>query len=127
MTKEALLWRVAMAELSLVIASAVCLRLAGRPLDGLLLGAALGGFSFLTFWALARTLVTPGRRGIAYALGAMKILLYFGITALVLSGRLVVDPLGFAVGVSCFVVAAIGVALAGSAAGPALDHRYGSV
>jgi hypothetical protein len=118
---------VALTELALVIASALLLRLANRPLDGLFLGAALGGFSFLTFWALARTLVAPGRRGLAYALGATKIVLYLAITAAVLTGRLVVDPFGFAVGVSCFVLAAIGVALAGSVAGPALDHRYGSV
>jgi hypothetical protein len=111
----------------LVIASAVLLRLASRPLDGLFLGAALGGFSFLTFWALARTLVAPGRKALAYALGTAKILLYFVITAAVLTGHLIVDPLGFAVGVSCFVFATIGVALAGSAAEPALDHRYGSV
>lgn len=127
MGRETLLRRVAVSELALVVASAVVMRIANRPLDGLLLGAALAGFSFLTFWALARTLVAPGRRGLAYALGATKILLYFGITAAVLSGRLVADPLGFAVGVSCFVFAAIGVGLAGAAAGPALDQRYGNV
>ena len=127
MARETLLRRVALTELALVIASALLLRLANRPLDGLFLGAALGGFSFLTFWAFARTLVAPGRRGLAYALGTSKIVLYFAITAAVLTGRLVVDAFGFAVGVSCFVFAAIGVALAGSVAGSALDHRYGSV
>jgi hypothetical protein len=127
MARETLLRRVAVTEVALVIASSLFLRLASRPLDGLLLGAGIGGFSFLTFWALARTLVAPSRRGLAYALGTAKILLYFVITAAVLTGHLVVDPLGFAVGVSCFVFATIGVALAGSAAGPQLDHRYGSV
>ena len=72
MARETLLRRVALTELALVIASALLLRLANRPLDGLFLGAALGGFSFLTFWALARTLVAAGRRGLAYALGATK-------------------------------------------------------
>jgi hypothetical protein len=124
MTRETLLRRVTLTEFTLVVTSALLLGFANRPLDGLFLGAALGGFSFLTFWALARTLVTPDRRGLAYALGAIKILLYFGVTAAILTGRLVVDPLGFAVGVSCFVFAVIGVALAGSAA---LDHRYGSI
>src|SRR5882724_10711000 len=86
---ETLLRRVAVTHALLLVVFASSLGFLGRPLDGLLLGGALSGFSFLTFWALARTLLGPGRKGLAYALGAMKILLYFGLTAAVLSGRLV--------------------------------------
>ena len=126
MSREILLRRVAAAHVALLVASALALAWLDHPIDGLVLGGALAGFSFVTFWAVARTLVEPGRKALAYALGSLKILLYFGLTAAVLSGRLVADPLGFALGVTCFVVAAIAVALAATRP-QSLTGHYGSV
>src|ERR1700752_3954182 len=103
MARETLLRRVATTHALLVVASAVALGWAGRPLDGLLLGGALAGFSFVTFWGVGRTLVEPGRKALPYAVRRLKLLLYFGLPAAVLSRRLVADPIGFAIGVTCFV------------------------
>jgi hypothetical protein len=126
MNSQALLRSVAATHAGLVAASGVALAIAGQPLGGLLLGGALAGLSFVTFWALGRALVEPGRKAVAYVLGSFKILLYLALTAAVLSGRLVADALGFAIGVTCFVCAAIGVALAASPRA-AIDARYGSI
>jgi hypothetical protein len=109
-----LLQRVAAVHLLLVGGLAIVLRQLGRPLDGLLLGGGLAGFSFVTFWVVARSIVEPGRKGLAFALGSLKILLYLALTAAVLSGRLVADAAGFAFGVSCFVGAVVGVGLLAS-------------
>ena len=111
MNRQILLRRVMSAHMALLAAAAIFLHARGLPLDGLFLGGLLGGFAFVTFWAIARTLVDPSRKALAYVLGSMKILLYFGLTAAVLTGRLVADPLGFAIGITCFVASIVGVAL----------------
>jgi hypothetical protein len=116
MARDVLLRRVAAVHALLVVALAILLRRLGWPLDGLLLGAGLAGFSFVTFWVVARAVVEPRHKAIAYALGALKILLYLALTAAVLSGRLVADAAGFAFGVTCFVGAVVGVGLLGSRA-----------
>ena len=83
----------------------------GAPTRGALLGGGLMGFSFVTFWVVARSITEPGRKALAIALGATKVLLYMAFSAAVLSGRVVADAAGFALGVTTFVIVALAVAL----------------
>ncbi len=117
-TDESLLRRVAFVHVALLAAAAVAIHRLGGRLDGLAFGGGLAAFSYFTFWVMARTLVQPDRKALAYVLGSAKVLLYLGLTAAVLSGKVVTDAAGFAVGVTCFVTAVIGTALAWPAPQP---------
>jgi len=111
MDRESLLYKVGTAHALLLVALLVVLQVAGRPLRGALLGGGLIGFSFLSFWGIAGSIAAGGRRGLGFALTALKILAYFGLTAAILTGRLSADGEGFGLGVSCFVVATVVVAV----------------
>jgi hypothetical protein len=114
MNRDAVLLRVAALHTLLLGVLVATLALRGLALKGALLGGGLAGFSFLTFWVIARSITEPRKKALAVFLGSSKILLYLGLTALVLSGRLSADASGFALGVTCFVAAALGGALVGS-------------
>lgn len=120
MARDLVLRRVALAHAALLAALALLLGLLGWPLRGVLLGGGLAGFSFVTFWVVARSIVEPRRRGIAMLLGSLKIVAYLTLSAAVLSGRLVADASGFALGVTCFVAAALIAALGGHVSPPSL-------
>jgi hypothetical protein len=98
------------------------LALLGHPLRGALLGGSLIGVSFATFWTAARAITNPARRNLAIVLGVIKISLYLGLSAAVLSGRVVADADGFALGVSCFLLAILTVVFA-SHASPSIDRE----
>jgi hypothetical protein len=83
----------------------------GWPLKGTLLGGGLIGFSFVTFWVVSRSVIEPGRKPLAIVLGSLKVLVYLALSAAVLAGKLVADGEGFVLGVSCFVLATLLVAL----------------
>jgi hypothetical protein len=112
MGSDRLLWRVGGAHGALVLALVFALVIFGHPVRGVLLGGSLIGFSFATFWIVARSITNPNRRGLAIVLGVIKVTLYLGLSAAVLSGRLVADADGFALGVSCFVVATLAAVFA---------------
>jgi hypothetical protein len=57
----------------------------------------------------ARSITNPARRGIAVVLGVAKVSLFLGLSAAVLSGRVVADADGFALGISCFLLATLAV------------------
>lgn len=118
MANDLVLHRVAWTHAASLAALALVLGLLGWPLRGALLGGGLAGFSFVTFWVVARSIVEPRRRGLAMLLGSLKIVAYLSLSAAVLSGRLVADASGFALGVSCFVAAAL-IAALGRRASPA--------
>jgi hypothetical protein len=111
MNRDVVLWRVAVAHVGLLALLLIAQHLLGFPHRGALLGGGLVGFSFVTFWIVARSITDPRRKGLAVALGTLKVALYLGISAAVLGGRLVADGGGFALGVSCFVAATLIVAL----------------
>jgi hypothetical protein len=111
MGSETVLGRVAAAHCALVALLAVAAAVVGLPLKGLLLGGSAMALALVSLWTIFGSLVGRQRRALGYALGTLKILLYFGLTTAALTGRFVVDPLGFAAGVSCFVVAATAVVL----------------
>jgi hypothetical protein len=79
----------------------------GYPLKGALLGGGLAGFSFVTFWVVARSITEPRKKGLAILLGVLKISFYLALSAAILRGHLVADGVGFALGVSCFVAATV--------------------
>jgi hypothetical protein len=108
---DRVLRRVGEAHVALVSALTLVLALTGHPVRGALLGGALIGLSFATFWIAARALTDPARRKLATLLGITKVSLYLGLSAAVLSGRIVADADGFALGVSCFPLATLAVAL----------------
>lgn len=112
MTSDRVLWRVGGAHGALVSALVLAFAIFGHPVRGVLLGGSLIGFSFATFWIVARSITNPDRRGLAIMLGVMKVSLYLGLSAAVLSGRIVADADGFALGVSCFVVATLAAVFA---------------
>ncbi len=119
---DGILRRVGEAHASLVSALVLVLGLTGHPVRGALLGGALIGFAFATFWIAARAITDPARRRLAILLGAAKISLYLGLSAAVLSGCVVADADGFALGVSCFPLATLAVALR-SPLSPALRRQ----
>jgi hypothetical protein len=119
---EGILRRVGEAHVALVSALTLVLALTGHPVRGALLGGALIGLSFATFWIAARAITDPARRKLATFLGVVKISLYLGLSAAVLSGRVVADADGFALGVSCFPLATLAVALR-SRVSPALGRQ----
>jgi|ERR1051326_5870423 hypothetical protein len=110
MNDRGILRHVAVVHAALVAFVAVAFHALGLPLKGTLVGGGLVAFSFVTFWTVARAIVEPRRRAAAYLLGMLKITVYFALTAAVLTGRFTADPVGFALGVSVFVVATVLVA-----------------
>ena len=111
MDRNTVLRRVGAAHVLLLAALLAALQAAGLPLRGALLGGGLIGFSFLSFWGIAGSIAAGNRRGLGVALTALKILGYFALTAAILTGRLAADGEGFALGVSCFVIATVAVAV----------------
>ncbi len=107
MTSERVLWRVGAMHAALLSALLLALATFSHPLRGALLGGSLIGLSFATFWMAARSMTNPARRGIAIVLGVAKVALYLGLSAAVLSGRVVADADGFALGISCFLLATL--------------------
>jgi len=107
---DGLLWRVAAMQVALLAVLVIVLRGLDWPVKGTLLGAGVIGFSFVTFWVVARSITHPSRKPLAIVLGTLKIVLYMALTAAVLTGRLLADGAGFALGVSSFVVAVVTVA-----------------
>jgi hypothetical protein len=112
MSRDRVLYNVGATHAALLAAMSLALHAFGWPLKGPLLGGGLIGFSFVTFWIVARSITEPGRKPLAIVLGCLKVLLYLALSAAVLSGKLVADGEGFALGVSCFVLATLLVALA---------------
>jgi len=110
MNRDVVLWRVAAVHVGLLALLLIVQRVLSFPHRGALLGGGLVGFSFVTFWIVARSITDPRRKGMAIVLGTLKVALYFGISAAVLSGRLVADGGGFALGVTCFVASTVIVA-----------------
>jgi amino acid transporter len=110
MGRVRILERVAAVDAALVLALALAFELTGRPVRGVLLGGGLMIFSFVTFWTVATSITRERRRGLAILLGMTKTLLFLVLGGAVLSGRLTADPLGFALGVTAFVVAVVAVA-----------------
>lgn len=117
MANDRVLWRVGEAHAALVSALALVLALLGYPLRGVLLGGGLIGLAFVTFWMIARSITNPRRRGLAILLGVIKVALYLTFGAAVLAGRVVVDAEGFALGVTCFLLATLAGSLARASAG----------
>jgi hypothetical protein len=119
MNRDLALRRVAVVHVGLLAALLIAQGLLGFPHKGALLGGGLAGFSFVTFWVIARSITEPGRSGLAIALGILKAGLYLLLSAAILTGRLAADGGGFALGVSCFVAATVIVGLAGPVHGGA--------
>jgi hypothetical protein len=111
MNRDLALRRVAAVHVGLLAALLIAQHLLGLSHRGALLGGGLAGFSFVTFWVVARSITEPRRKGLAIVLGFLKIVFYLALSAAVLSGRLVADGGGFALGVSCFVAATVIVGL----------------
>ena len=82
----------------IVLLAVMALTLAGcqTAREDRILGGSLIGLSFATFWMAARSITNPARRGIAVVLGVAKVSLFLGLSAAVLSGRVVADADGFA-------------------------------
>jgi len=112
MRSERVLRRVGAMHGALLAALLLALAWFGHPLRGALLGGSLIGVSFASFWTAARAITNPARRNLAIGLGATKISLFLGLSAAVLSGRVVADSDGFALGVSCFLLAVLTVVFA---------------
>ena len=122
MTSEGILWRVATTHAAFLAALVLALVSLGHPLRGAILGGSLMGASFATFWIAARAITNSARRSLAILLGVVKVTLYLGLSAAVLSGRVVADADGFALGVSCFLLATLTVVL-GSRASLPMDRE----
>src|SRR5262249_25479911 len=115
MRAERVLWRVGAMHGALLSTLLLALALFGHPVRGAFLGGSRIGVSFVTCGTAARWITSPARRSLAIVLGVTKISLYLGMSAAVLSGRVVADADGFALGVSCFVLAVLMVAFASHA------------
>ena len=118
MSRDQVLYQVGATHAALLAVVSLTLRALGWPLKGALLGGGLIGFSFVTFWVVARSITEPGRKPLATVLGSLKVLIYLAVSAAVLCGKLMADGEGFALGVSCFVFAALLVALTTKARRP---------
>lgn len=113
MNRDVVLVRVAVLHGVFLGGLLVALRLAAQPVRGALLGGGIAALSFASFWVIARSITDARKKVLAVMLGSAKILAYFTLTALVLSGRLVADASGFALGVTCLVAAVLGGAALG--------------
>lgn len=99
----------------LVGASAVLLAPRGVPTaTGVLVGGTVIGSSLLFYTLGLRAVLRWERPRLAIALLFVKLLLLLGLVWVVLGwGRARIDPAGFALGVSCFPVAAVWEAVRG--------------
>lgn len=120
--ESSILFPIALAHASLAIAAAAALP---DRAGGIMLGAAAIGLATFLFWAIGRALVLGARRSVLAALAATKILGYLLLVAAAFSGRLTVDGLGFAVGITCFPTAVVVSTLYASAARwRTVPHRW---
>lgn len=111
MSREIVLLRVGVLHVILVMGLASVLAVAGRRIDGALVGGAAMAASLFLLWAMARSVVAAGRRALVGLLGIAKISMYLGLAGAALSGKLAVDGAGFAAGVACFLLATVAVTL----------------
>lgn len=114
MNRDVVLVRIAALHAAFLGSLLAALTLASQPVKGALLGGGLAALSFVSFWVIARSITDARKKALAVMLGSAKILSYFMLTALVLSGRLVADAGGFALGVTCLVAAVLAGASLGS-------------
>ena len=112
MGRDRVLHQVGVTHAAFLAVMSIVLHRFGWPLKGTLLGGGLIGFSFVTFWVVARSITEPGRKPLAIVLGGLKVVIYLALSAAVLTGKLVADGEGFALGVSCFILATVLVAFA---------------
>ena len=106
MKQEFLLVRVAWLHAALVTAAVIAAVAAGWSVRGLVAGGAVTAASLLLIWGMARLTLRERRRALAL-LASVKILLYLALLTAALTGWLVVDGEGFALGITCFVVATV--------------------
>lgn len=111
MRRDGVLVRIALVHASLVVVLAIVCAARGWPVRGLLIGGGLAGFSFVSFWTIARAILVPGTTVLAAAFNITKVLLYLALVVLVMSGRLTADATGIGIGITSFVVSAIATAL----------------
>ena len=109
MATEATLARIVGLHVFLVaVAAATLVDRSGSVLAG---GAAIGG-AMLAFWSIARGLVAGVSRVWLVALGVLKFVAYLALVAATFAGRLPLDGVGFAAGVTCFPIAVVTGSLA---------------
>ena len=94
---------------SLVAASVVAAYLVGRPgVGGIVLGGGVIGLSLVVYSVALRTLLRGSRPQLAIGLLFVKLAAFLGVGWLALtSGGYRPDPIGFALGITCFPVAAV--------------------
>lgn len=109
MTSRASLSRVQARHWALVaLAAAAALPAGGRVAGGVLAGGAVMGLSVVLYAAAFGFLTDPRRRRLAIAAFSVKLAALFGLGWLVLGSdwSAMPDPLGVAVGITCFPAAA---------------------
>jgi hypothetical protein len=114
MARDFILFKVAIGHALLLCVLLAGLSVASQPIDGALLGGGLAALAFGAFWVLATSITNPRRRGLGRFLGSLKMIAYFALIVAALTGKLVIDPAGFALGVTCFIVAVMAAALGSS-------------
>ena len=116
MTERANLNRLQVRHWVLVAVAAGGFVAAGRPgVGGVLAGGAVIGLSVLLYAAGLRSMLRRGRPRLAIGLLSVKLLAFLGLGWLAFaSGREHrPDPIGFAVGITCFPAAAVWEAMRG--------------
>jgi hypothetical protein len=108
MYREALLVRIALLHAAFLAAASAAGVVTGLPVRGLALGGGAMALSLVLIWAMARLTLAARPRWLA-VVASLKILLYLSLLTATLTGRLVADGAGFAVGITCFVVATLAV------------------
>ena len=92
----------------LLVAAAVAAAAFGGRAGGVLIGGVAIGLSVAAYGVALDALVRRGRRRLAIGILFVKLAALLGLGALALaSKRFHPDPIGFAVGVSCFPAAAV--------------------
>ena len=110
MTAEPSLSRLQARHWGLVVASAIAFAAAGRPgVGGVLIGGGAIGLSVLLYAGGLRVMLRRARPRLAIGLLSVKLLAFLGLGWFVFaSGREHrPDPIGFAMGISCFPAAAV--------------------
>jgi hypothetical protein len=99
----------------LVATAALVAAIAGRPgIGGTLLGGVMMGLSVALYGALVGLVVVGGRRRLAIGLLFAKLAAFLGLGWLAFaSGSERPDPIGFALGVTCFPIAVVWHAVRG--------------
>ena len=110
MLREDILRRVGLVHAALLAVFGLGLAASGFPVKGILLGGGAMALSAGFLWGTARAVI-DGRRAAVLAFGTLKFVTYLGLVVLVLGGRLHADGVGFAIGITCFLVATVIVAL----------------